>query len=106
MPTKINSSKTHLNTKPSIRAYAYCLIATLGFASPALAGPGFMVMMVHGHLMRVTPLTEEVTYDNGTRITKDGVVYMHGKKMMLKEGDAITTTGTMMKPGATEAHGG
>ena len=95
-----------MTTLPIIRACTVSIIATFGLAASALAGPGPMLMMLHGQMVTVTPLEKDVTYDNGTKVTKDGTVMMNGKKMHLKEGQAISPAGVMMKPSASQAHGG
>lgn len=60
------------------------------------------VMMQNGRMMRVkkgkvTPLDNDITMSNGTKIQRDGTwTEKNGSKMMLKEGEHIDMSGKMI----------
>lgn len=64
-----------------------------------------MFLMMHGHMMMLTPVDKEFSYSNGTKVMADGAVMMKGKKMMLKEGQMISSEGVLMTH-SSMAHGG
>ena len=54
---------------------------------------GKMMMIMHG---KSIPMTKTMTMSNGTKVRTDGTVKMkHGKTMMLKDGQCVTTNGNI-----------
>jgi hypothetical protein len=86
---------------------ALCLAALLCLGSSAMAGPEPMYVMINGNMMKVVPMTKDVTLKNGCKVCKVGVFTdANGKTLFLKDGDVISTDGKLMKSHATKAHGG
>jgi hypothetical protein len=85
---------------------ALASIAVLCLGSSVMAGPGPMYMMIGGKMMKVTPMTKDVTLKNGCKVCAAGTFTdAKGKTTTMKNGDMVTTEGELM-PSAQHAHGG
>ena len=95
-------TKTSLLTRTAL-----ALTAVLCLGSSVMAGPGPMYMMLDGKMMKVTPLTKDVTMKNGCKVCAAGTFTdTKGKTVYLKNGDMVSADGALMKPAANKAHGG
>ncbi|EDY18253.1 hypothetical protein CfE428DRAFT_4037 [Chthoniobacter flavus Ellin428] len=95
-------AKTSKLTRMALSAAAVlCLGAT------AMAGPDPMYIMLNGKMMKVTPMTRDVTMKNGCKVCCVGTYTdAKGKTVYLKSGDMVSTEGMLMKPYARSLHGG
>ena len=86
---------------------ALSLAAILCLGSSVMAGPDPMYVMINGKMMKVVPMTKDVTLKSGCKVCTVGVwTDAKGKTVMLKNGDVILTDGTLMKPHSSKSHGG
>lgn len=95
--------------KAKLTRFTLLTLGLLCLNTTVMAGPGAapMLMMMHGKMMMVMPMTKDMTYKSGTKVSMDGMVTMkNGQSMKLKEGDMISSEGMMMKPAALKSHGG
>ena len=95
-------------TKTSkITRVALALGAVLCLGSSVMAGPDPMYIMYNGKMMKLTPMTKDVTMANGCKVCYGGTVTSaKGKTVTLKNGDAVGSDGSVMTPAAKKAHGG
>src|SRR5258708_40183232 len=95
-------------TKTSkITRVALALTAVLCLGSSVMAGPGPMYMMINGKMMKVTPMTKDVTFKNGCKVCAAGTFTdAKGKTVFMKNGQMVSAAGTLMTPAANKAHGG
>lgn len=86
---------------------ALSLAAILSLGSSVMAGPDPMFIMLGGKMMKVTPLTKDVTMKNGCKVCAAGTLTdAKGKTIHLKNGEMISAQGVLMKPASLSAHGG
>ena len=86
---------------------ALSLAAILCLGCSVIAGPDPMYVMVNGKMMKVVPMTKDVTLKNGCKVCTVGVYTdAKGNTVMLKNGDMISTDGKLMKPQSNKANGG
>jgi hypothetical protein len=72
-----------------------------------MAGPDPMYIMLNGKMMKVVPMTKDVTMKNGCKVCAAGTYTdAKGKTVYLKNGEMVSTEGALMKPAANKAHGG
>lgn len=98
-----------IKTKSKLTRIAAATLGLFCLGSTLMAGPGTMpmLMMMHGKMMMVMPMTKDMTYKSGTKVCMNGMCIMpNGKKMKLKEGDMVSSEGMPMKPAALKTHGG
>lgn len=87
-------------------------LLTLGLACltpAAFAGPGAapMLVMYDGQMMMLTPMTRDMTFKSGTKVSMSGMVTMKsGKTMKLHDMEMVSASGKVMSPAALHAHGG
>lgn len=95
-------AKTSKLTRMALSAAAVlCLGATV------MAGPDPMYIMLNGKMMKVVPMTKDVTMKNGCKVCAAGTFTdAKGKTVNLKNGEMVSAEGTLMKPAANSAHGG
>ncbi len=86
---------------------ALTLTAMLCLGASVMAGPDPMYIMLGGKMMKVTPMTKDVTLANGCKVCFGGTVTdKKGKTVTLKNGDMVASDGSIMTPAANKAHGG
>ncbi|HXA14872.1 MAG TPA: DUF6799 domain-containing protein [Opitutaceae bacterium] len=86
---------------------ALSLAAIFCLGSSVMAGPEPMYVMINGKMMKVVPMTKDVTLKNGCKVCTVGVwTDAKGNTVMLKNGDVISTDGKLMKPQSSKSHGG
>ena len=94
------------NTSTCVRM-ALSLAAILSLGSSVMAGPDPMYIMLNGKMMKVTPMTKDVTLKNGCKVCTAGTLTdKKGKTVKLANGEMISAQGTLMKPASQSAHGG
>ena len=95
-------------TKTSkVTRVALALTAMLCLGSSVMAGPDPLYVMLNGKMMKVTPMTKDVTMKNGCKVCAAGTFTdTKGKTVYLKNGEMISSGGTLMTPAANKAHGG
>ena len=84
-------------------------LAVVCICSSVFAGPNRSVMFIKldGQMMKLVPLTEDVTLKNGCTVCTRGVVTTKdGKIINIKDGELVTSEGKVMSPAALHAHGG
>ncbi|MEP6672111.1 MAG: DUF6799 domain-containing protein [Chthoniobacter sp.] len=95
-------------TKTSkVTRVALALTAMLCLGSSVMAGPDPMYIMYGGKMMKLSPMTKDVTLANGCKVCFGGTVTdKKGKTVTLKNGDVVGNDGSVMTPAAKKAHGG
>jgi len=90
--------RTDPNTDPTALR-TLTAVSMLCLSASVLAGPAPMFMMIHGHMMMVTPMTKDMKLKNGCKVCMNGaVISATGEKMRLKEGDMVSAEGVIMPP--------
>lgn len=78
---------------------AVTAVSILFLGASAFAGPMPMFIMFHGQMMRVLPMTKDMTLKNGCKVCMNGaVISSTGTKMMVKDGDMVSAEGAVMPP--------
>ena len=86
---------------------ALSLAAIFCLGASVMAGPDPMYIMYNGKMMKLTPMTKDVTMKNGCKVCYGGTVTnAKGKTVTLKNGDMVGNDGSVMTPAANKAHGG
>jgi hypothetical protein len=86
---------------------ALSVAAMLCLGASVMAGPGPMYIMLNGKMMKVVPMTKDVTLKNGCKVCAAGTFTdTKGKTVYLKNGEMVSAEGVLMKPQANKAHGG
>ncbi len=84
-------------------------LAAVCICSSVFAGPDRSVMFikVDGQMMKLVPLTGDVTLNNGCTVCTRGVVTTKdGKVIEIKDRELVNSEGKIMSPLALHAHGG
>jgi hypothetical protein len=96
-----------MKTNSKLTRLALVAVAVLGLGSTVMAGPGPMFMMIDGKMMKVEPMTKDVTMKNGCKVCAAGTLTdAKGKTVKLKNGEGVSAQGTVMTPFAKTIHGG
>ncbi len=86
---------------------ALSTVAVLCLGATVMAGPEPMYVMINGKMMKVLPMTKDVTMKNGCKVCCAGTYTdPKGKTTNLKNGDMVSSEGVLMKPYANTLHGG